>query len=217
MQPSSPAAQRPGSRAGRLPQIAGVLALDFCNSASGRGGSKEREHLQWPADLLAWAERAKLLSAAERAQAAKRLQPAEAAALLRDAIALRDAIHAAADALATGAKPGPEALGHLLSLHARTVATARLDIDAAAYRLAWDREDDLAHALLGPIAQSALSLLLESDLGRVKRCGGKDCGWLFFDRTKNRRRRWCEMSVCGNRAKQHRLRNRALRALAAER
>jgi len=28
-----------------------------------------------------------------------------------------------------------------------------------------------------------------------------DCGWLFFDATKNSRRRWCEMRVCGNRAK----------------
>jgi predicted RNA-binding Zn ribbon-like protein len=31
---------------------------------------------------------------------------------------------------------------------------------------------------------------------------------LFFDATKNKRRRWCEMEVCGNRAKQKRRRAR---------
>jgi predicted RNA-binding Zn ribbon-like protein len=210
-------APRPGSRAGRLPQIAGVLALDFCNSASGRGGAQHREHLQWPGDVLAWAEHAALLSGAERQHAAAGLRPADAAALLRDAMALREAIHAATDALATGGKPDEAALGRLVSFHAEALATARLEQQAAGFRLAWDRGHDLAHALLGPIAQSGIALLLESDLGRVKRCGGKDCGWLFFDRTKNARRRWCEMSVCGNRAKQHRLRHRALTALAAAR
>lgn len=210
-------APRPGSRAGRLPRIAGVLALDFCNSASGRGGEHHREHLQWPGDVLAWAEHAALLSAAERQRAVARLRPADAAALLRDAVALRDAIHAVADALAAGRKPGDATLGRLLSFHAELLANARLEQQTAGFRLAWDRERDLAHALLGPIAQSGLTLLLESDLGRVKRCGGKDCGWLFFDRTKNARRRWCEMSVCGNRAKQHRLRHRVLNELAAAR
>lgn len=207
------AAPRPGSRAGRLPQIAGVLALDFCNSASGRGGAQHREHLQCPGDVLAWAEHAALLSASERRQAAERLRPAAAEALLREAIALRDAIHAVADALATGKAADEAPLALLLSFHARALANAQFEQGpAAGFRLTWDGAHDLAHALFGPLAQSAVKLLLEYDLGRVKRCGGPDCGWLFFDQTKNGRRRWCEMSVCGNRAKQRRLRQRVLRA-----
>ncbi|MCL4825828.1 MAG: CGNR zinc finger domain-containing protein [Caldilinea sp.] len=27
------------------------------------------------------------------------------------------------------------------------------------------------------------------------------CGWLFFDASRNRSRRWCSMEDCGNRAK----------------
>ena len=30
------------------------------------------------------------------------------------------------------------------------------------------------------------------------------CGWVFLDETKNRRRRWCSMKDCGNRAKARR-------------
>jgi predicted RNA-binding Zn ribbon-like protein len=56
-------------------------------------------------------------------------------------------------------------------------------------------------AILGPITLSALTLLMEKELSRTKRCAGMECGWLFFDTTKNSRRRWCVMRVCGNRAK----------------
>jgi predicted RNA-binding Zn ribbon-like protein len=35
-------------------------------------------------------------------------------------------------------------------------------------------------------------------------CPGEGCGWLFFDASKNRSRRWCAMEDCGNRAKARR-------------
>jgi predicted RNA-binding Zn ribbon-like protein len=39
------------------------------------------------------------------------------------------------------------------------------------------------------------------DRSRVRRCGSRRCVLLFYDTTKNRSRRWCDMAVCGNRAK----------------
>ncbi len=60
-------------------------------------------------------------------------------------------------------------------------------------------------AALGPIALAAVRLFTEGDFHRIRECGGHACGWLFYDRSKNNRRRWCEMEVCGNRAKQRRL------------
>jgi len=210
--PAPPAAPRPGSRAGRLPQIAGVLALDFCNSSSGRGGPHHLEHLQCAGDVLAWAQHAALLSPSAAERAARGLGREGAGVLLEQALALREAVHEAAGALAAGREPAPASLEQLLQEQARCLAAARLESEGQRYGLAWDPGRDLLPAVLGPIAQSAVKLLLESDLGRVKQCGGVDCGWLFFDQTKNGRRRWCEMSVCGNRAKQRRLRDRVLRA-----
>jgi predicted RNA-binding Zn ribbon-like protein len=72
----------------------------------------------------------------------------------------------------------------------------------------WDPLVRPVEAILGPVVLSALSVLTGSDLSRIKRCPGDHCGWLFYDATKNRRRRWCEMEVCGNRAKQKRRRLR---------
>lgn len=46
---------------------------------------------------------------------------------------------------------------------------------------------------------SALSLLEPGKLSRIKIC--PNCHWLYLDESRNRSRRWCDMSVCGNRAK----------------
>jgi predicted RNA-binding Zn ribbon-like protein len=48
-------------------------------------------------------------------------------------------------------------------------------------------------------ARSALGLIASEDTARLKIC--PNCQWLFIDRSKNRSRTWCDMAVCGNRAK----------------
>lgn len=48
-------------------------------------------------------------------------------------------------------------------------------------------------------ARSALKLICQPDDGRLKIC--PNCEWLFVDRSRNRSRNWCDMTVCGNRAK----------------
>jgi predicted RNA-binding Zn ribbon-like protein len=56
-------------------------------------------------------------------------------------------------------------------------------------------ESHLAHAC----ALSALQFFQPDIQARVKVCPA--CHWLFLDRSKNQSRRWCDMKVCGNRAK----------------
>lgn len=48
-------------------------------------------------------------------------------------------------------------------------------------------------------ALSALNLLDPGKLSRIKIC--PNCHWLYLDESRNRSRRWCDMTVCGNRAK----------------
>jgi predicted RNA-binding Zn ribbon-like protein len=57
-------------------------------------------------------------------------------------------------------------------------------------------------------ARSALLLLAQPEPERLKIC--PNCHWLFLDRSRNRSRAWCDMAVCGNRAKasRHYHRNR---------
>jgi predicted RNA-binding Zn ribbon-like protein len=43
---------------------------------------------------------------------------------------------------------------------------------------------------------------------RLKACDREVCGWLFYDRSRNRSARWCQMAVCGNRTKTRAYRTR---------
>jgi predicted RNA-binding Zn ribbon-like protein len=54
---------------------------------------------------------------------------------------------------------------------------------------------------------------------RLKACRQRSCAWAFYDHTKNRSGTWCNMAVCGNRAKARSYRHRqgAARAPAGER
>jgi len=49
------------------------------------------------------------------------------------------------------------------------------------------------------LGESAASLLCDGDFSRVKECSNSGCGAFFYDTSKNRGRRWCTTTGCGNR------------------
>jgi predicted RNA-binding Zn ribbon-like protein len=196
----------PPSRAGAVALIAGDLALNFANSESGRGFPTHQDHLQAPTHVADWLEHAGALDAAATAELRARLaaDPAFAEALFAEARRLRDDVYAVAAAIAHRASPPAAALDDLAALHARWLAAAKLAPAGARHGWRWRLADAPLAATLGPVALAAVSLVAERDPTRIKECGGVACGWLFYDETKNNGRRWCEMEVCGNRAKQRR-------------
>ena len=52
-------------------------------------------------------------------------------------------------------------------------------------------------ALLVPVAEASM----DGSWARVKACVADDCQWAFYDQSRNRSGRWCDMAVCGNRTK----------------
>ena len=197
----------PPSRAGSLDLIADDLALDFANTESGRGFPSHENHLREAEHVAQWLKHAKALPAKDadwlKGEVSKRADLA--ADLMTQAIALREAIHDIGAALGRRAKPPAASLADLSALHARCVAKAALAPGVLSCRWRWSVRAAPVEAALGPIALAAVKLFTEGDLHRIRECGGHACGWLFHDRSKNNRRRWCEMEVCGNRAKQRRL------------
>jgi predicted RNA-binding Zn ribbon-like protein len=96
------------------------------------------------------------------------------------------------------------------------MAAARIRPVGAGFAWDWPAARPAApEGLLWPIARSAAELLTGAQLARVKFCPGHGCGWLFVDRTRNGRRRWCEMEVCGSRAKMQRYHQRRRSAAGA--
>ena len=195
------------SRAGSLDLIADDLALNFANTESGRGFPSHQNHFRDAGNVVEWLRHAKALPVEEadwlQTHMAKRADLA--VDLLAQAVTLREAIHDIGAAIGHGAKPPEAALASLSALHARCVAEAELAPGVASCRWQWSLRASPVEAALGPIALAAVRLFTEGDFHRIRECGGHACGWLFYDRSKNNRRRWCEMEVCGNRAKQRRL------------
>jgi predicted RNA-binding Zn ribbon-like protein len=195
------------SRAGSLDLIADDLALNFANTESGRGFPSHQNHFRDAGNVVEWLRHAKALPVEEADWMRERMAENAhlAADLLAQAVTLREAIHDIGAAIGHGAKPPEAALASLSALHARCVAEAELAPGVASCRWQWSLRASPVEAALGPIALAAVRLFTEGDFHRIRECGGHACGWLFYDRSKNNRRRWCEMEVCGNRAKQKRL------------
>jgi predicted RNA-binding Zn ribbon-like protein len=71
--------------------------------------------------------------------------------------------------------------------------------------------DGALGALLGTVAVA----MVQEQWRQLKACLGRDCGWVFYDRSRNQSARWCAMTVCGDREKARAHYRR--KALSAER
>lgn len=183
----------------------GDVGLDFVNTASGRDSGALREKLRVYDDLVTWAERLELTTSARgrRLRAAARSSADEARAVLERAHALREAMYRILG------RDDPDAgdLDLLSDEAGLAAAERRLVTGPEGYVFAWPESDRLEQ-LIWPVALSAAELLTSEDRPRVKECAADDCNWLFLDMSRNRSRRWCDMKVCGNRAKARRFSER---------
>lgn len=198
-------------RAGRLPLVAGALCLNFTNTASGRGSETFQDYLKTYGDLLAWSLHVGAIAAERAAELAElaRRRPGPARRALNLALALREALHAVGTAIAAHEPPPPSAIAELERAMSHAARAGRLVWDGTHFTWGLDRAPLRLEMPLWPIIRSAGEMLLGAPLDRLKTCAGPHCGWLFLDTTRNGRRRWCEMEVCGSRAKMRRYRRRA--------
>src|SRR5579884_3944060 len=51
------------------------------------------------------------------------------------------------------------------------------------------------------LARSAAEILAEESAARLRICANPSCSLFFYDDSRTRRRRWCTMTLCGNRSK----------------
>jgi predicted RNA-binding Zn ribbon-like protein len=187
--------------------LGGNICLDFVNTIEGRISPAPEEFLNNYQDLVHWGEHVKLLDTAQRSALLDEAEksPAAAAACFESAIALREAIYHVFLAEAHHTKPSQSDLSMLKQAYLNALRHADLSRTADGYEWRW-RADELGlDRVLWYVAAAAVELLGSSDVERVKECpGAHDCGWLFFDASKNRSRRWCSMEGCGSRVKMRR-------------
>jgi predicted RNA-binding Zn ribbon-like protein len=165
-------------------------AADLCNTEPVIDGERV-ELLPDYRSVVSWADAAGVATPAARADAT----PREAARTLRFVRRLRAGLRAALDPTTAG-PAALQALDVVLrdapgALHAEP-SSGRVVVSLAASTPGAQLRLDIAAATMD---------IFRHDPGRVRRCAGPLCVLLFLDVSKSGRRRWCDMAVCGNRAK----------------
>ena len=179
------------------------LWLDFVNTEAARATDALRDF----DTLMSWLEAASLLDG-ERAQGMRRRareQPSGAAAALVDARRVRSALRLLAErgwGANTAEQVRGDALGEINRVLGRSAGTRRVERRGdGTYARTFVPVGDAFAGLMIPIVESAADALILGELARVRRCADSRCAHVFYDSTKNGRRRWCDMATCGNRAK----------------
>jgi predicted RNA-binding Zn ribbon-like protein len=182
------------------------LALDFANTRFWRGTDTPTETLHNLDEVIDWCGS----NSAQRADAVRRMKawwqqhPGPAAEAFAQSIALRETLQRILAAAATERAPAAGDLAQLnRALAAAPARTALSPIDGG-YAWQVERLKPTVTHLLAAVLWSAGDLLAEPALTRVRQCNNEKCRWLFLDTSKTGNRRWCSMSMCGNRAKAQR-------------
>lgn len=187
----------------------GRLSLDFINTLDHRPSPRPRELLAGYADLVSWSRQAGILAPRQSRKLVERAgrERARARRALGRARKLREALFEIFSAVARGRPAPARALAMLQSRLASAYATPEI-VPNAGYALVWRDDRTTFESLLSPIVRSAVDLLTAPEADRVRLCAAEDCAWVFLDESRNRSRQWCDMTVCGNRAKARRFYSR---------
>lgn len=188
------------------------LWLDFVNTETcprGRGMDALRDF----ETLMRWLQAAAVLDS-ERVGGIQRRaqqQPSGATAAVVDARRVRGSLRRLAEHGATDATVRLDTLAEINRVLNRSAGTRRIEPRGdGSFARAFVPVGDAFAGLMIPIVESAADALVLGELPRVRRCADARCPRVFFDATRNGRRRWCDMASCGNRAKaaRHRARGR---------
>lgn len=170
--------------------VANDLALDFVNT---RVQTKSGSHdlIATPAQFSSWLQEAGFDCPLDTWSTEN----------YESLFSLREALTAATKAATEGVDLDPEAMNeinvHLINYRSRH----RISKNDHGFHLKAEKSPLMPAELMGLLAHAAATVLVETDLKRLKKCANSECVLVFKDTSKSGRRRWCSMDTCGNRAK----------------
>jgi predicted RNA-binding Zn ribbon-like protein len=125
-------------------------------------------------------------------------QPALDSHDVRRAISLREGLRSLAQANNDSEPPPEDALARLNEVAGGAAVEVRFSCSGPRFVASGRRS--LAGAL-GVVLADTAAAMIDGSWTRLKICPGEDCGWAFYDHSRNQTGRWCSMRVCGGRAK----------------
>ena len=186
----------------------GVVCLDFANTVSERGSPRRSwDYLQGYDDLIVFARDEGILTPRDAREVLVNSQtkPQERVKAHRTAITLREAIYRVFAAQVKSQAAKPKDVKMIEEFATEAIKHRQLSYSGGQYQWEWKSEkDEMLGWVLWPIAESAAGLLTSAEIKKVRTCAAPKCEWLFLDKSRSHSRRWCDMSVCGNRQKARR-------------
>jgi predicted RNA-binding Zn ribbon-like protein len=173
--------------------------LDFINTEASEADGRA-DLLTSDQDFVAWLVLAKLFERNKLKVALKRWrQQKTAVRVWKDALALRTLMRRMVEAIVAG-DPIPRAsIDAINELIGKPPGLTKLVKTPRKFERQFNLELNEPKQLLVPLAESAADLLCRGDFSRLKRCENSNCAAFFYDTSKNRMRRWCIGTECGNR------------------
>jgi predicted RNA-binding Zn ribbon-like protein len=181
--------------------VGGRLAIDFGNLPS-RPASGSSHRLSWE-ELIGFLRVTRIVSPerAEELLVLTESDPQAAFELLNRAERLRDALRLAFDALTHKQRIPRQSVEPINEVLRVTEGHDELVEASRAWRIEYIAREGGLDWLLAAVARSAAELVAEGEESRLRLCANPACSLFFYDNSRTHRRRWCSMSLCGNRHK----------------
>ncbi len=189
---------------GPLDLVGGLPCLDFANTAGGHAKIREVERIPTHQDAINWALFAEILSTGEArsiAQAAK-AKPGAAARQVEAMHAFREALQRTVAAISGGQPIAARDFAKVRAVITEAVGVAEIAQKDEAFLWTADAATPGLGTVLNRVALSAHDMLTREKPSQLRVC--ERCTWVFIDRTKNQRRRFCRQDACGAKARSER-------------
>lgn len=187
---------------GSSAMVGGRICLDFLNTQVHKPKGKV-DLISTPEQLLHWLELANLISRASLERLSRKWQEGDRGRLAwQQSVELRAFLRPIMEALIARQPVPPASVERLNSILHEYPAylTLRYDEEGRFTQEA-QFDTDKMYEWIPAIAQDAADFLCQVDHLLLKQCDGVGCIRLFYDTTKNHKRRWCSVEKCGRRAK----------------
>ncbi|MGO1245260.1 MAG: CGNR zinc finger domain-containing protein [Sphingobacteriaceae bacterium] len=194
-----------------------VACLDFVNSGLETDHVKV-ERLHHYDDLLVLTERLKLMRPVELLNLRKiaAADPDSASRCLGQALNLREALYQILNTIANSGslEIDEKYLSIFNAWRGEALAAQVFSISDNRLKLGFSNTGGGLVQPLWIFVLSANELLEKANLEYVRKCSG--CDWLFYDKSKNHRRKWCDMQSCGSSVKAKRYYQRKKASVATK-
>lgn len=177
----------------------GCPVFDFTNTISNRNDPDYFDYLATYDDFIQWTDKIGLLPKGKihAIDAFSKNHVRKSAHTLRQVVEVREIIFNLFSSLAQHQKIDKETLNAFNDFLSEALSNMRIEVRRTEVTTSFSISDKtILKEPLYYLTKNAFDILSTCSFERIKEC--PTCKWLFIDTTKNGKRRWCNMQVCGS-------------------